>query len=187
MSASRSTGRRVGLWLLVGLFAVSAATINPLQHGLSALVDHPAAQLGRNLRSRPDTGVVLNVFANPGGDISAQGGLTASGVPMLTGVNGYPDVKAWRVLDPDDSSRHAWNRFNVSVWTAGQEGSKPKIQLHPPAAITVTIDPCDPRLARLGVATVVSDAALPHSCLVEVARSHPGPPLVAYRIDRSRP
>ena len=179
-------GWRVGLWLLVALFAVSAATVNPLQRGLSELVDSPAAQLGRELRARRGTGVVLEVFANPSGNLTALGGLTASGVPLITGVNGYPNVSAWRVLDPSGSSRHSWDRYANAIWTAGPAGSQPHIQLFPPAALTVTVDPCDPRLAKLGVQTVVSDQELSRSCLVEIERTTRGPTLFAYRIDRTR-
>ncbi len=179
-------GLRVGLWLLVALFAISAATVNPLQRGLSELVESPAAQLGRELRARRDTGVVLQVFANPSGDLTALGGLTASGVPLITGMNGYPNVSAWRVLDPRGSSRRAWDRYANAIWTAGPAGSQPQIQLYPPAALTVTVDPCDPRLAKLGVQTVVSDQDLNRSCLTEIERTRRGPTLFAYRIDRTR-
>ena len=179
-------GWRVGLWLIVALFAISAATVNPLQRGLGELVDSPAAQLGRELRARRDTGVVMEVFANPSGDLTALGGLTASGVPLITGMNGYPNTSAWRVLDPSGSSRHAWDRYANAIWAAGPPGSQPKIQLFPPAALTVVVDPCDPRLAKLGVQTVVSDQELNRPCLTEIKRTMRGPTLFAYRIDRTR-
>src|SRR5207253_5451236 len=76
-------GARVGLWLLVALLAASAAAINPLQHGLDALLESPGAQLGRELRARPGTGAVLNFW---GGDVTARGGLTVSGVNLVSGV-----------------------------------------------------------------------------------------------------
>jgi hypothetical protein len=114
-------GARVGIWLLVALFAVGAATVNPLQHGLDALLDSPAARLGRELLARPDTGAVLNFWS---GDISVRGGLTASGVDLVSGVNLYPNEKAWRVLDPDDSQRQAWNRYNNAIWSPGPPGKR---------------------------------------------------------------
>src|SRR5262249_59105470 len=90
-------GARIGLWILVGLFAISAATVNPLQHGLDALLDHPATRLGRELRNRPGAGTVLNFWS---GDITQPGGLTASGVDLVSRVNIYPNERACRVLDP---------------------------------------------------------------------------------------
>jgi hypothetical protein len=176
------SGRRVGLWLLVALFAGGAATVNPLQHGLGALIDSPAAHLGRELRGRPGTGAVAMLFENPSGDLEALGGLTASGVQLVSGVNGYPNAAAWRVLDPGGASRHAWNRYNIAVWTPGPSGSEPDIKLSPPASITVFIDPCDARLARLGVKTIVSDHQRTDRCLTEIMRTGGGVVLYAYRI-----
>jgi hypothetical protein len=181
------SGRRVGLWLLVALFAASAATVNPLQHGLLALVDSPAAHLGRELRARPDTGTVLQFFENQSGDLEALGGFTASGVPLVSGVNEYPNSDAWRVLDPDGSSRDAWDRYNTAIWTGGPPGSEPQISLTPPAALGITVDPCDPRLARLGVRTIVSDYQLTDPCLTEIVRTGSGVVLYAYHIDREIP
>jgi len=179
------SGRRVGLWLLVALFAAGAATVNPLQHGLAALVKSPAADLGRELRARPGTGTVALFFANPSGDLEALGGLTASGVPLVSGVNNYPNERAWTVLDPDEASRHAWNRYNTAIWTPGPPGSRPDIRLSPPAALAVVVDPCDPRLAKLHVRTIVSDQPLADACLSEVLRTGGNVPLYAYRIARS--
>jgi hypothetical protein len=170
-------GARVGLWVLVGLFAVSAATINPLQHGLDALLDNPATRLGRELRARPGTGAVLNFW---GGDIGARGGLTASGVDLVSGVNLYPDEAAWRVLDPDDSQRQAWDRWNNAVWDPGPPGSEPQI-IGSEDTVAVTVDPCDPRLAKLGVGTIVSIQPLTDACLVETDRVAG---LYAYRVRR---
>jgi hypothetical protein len=178
------SGRQVGLWLLVALFAVAAATVNPLQHGLSPLTDGSAANLGRTLRARPDTGTVI--FLVPRGEVTAIGGLTASGVPLLSGVNEYPNAAAWRVLDPDGASRNAWDRYNTAIWVPAPPGSTPGFRLSPPAALAVSVDPCDPRLAKLGVRTIVSDDPLTDPCLTQIVRTREGrgPVLYAYRITR---
>jgi hypothetical protein len=174
-------GARVGLWVLVGLFAVSAATINPLQHGLDGLLESPATRLGRELRARPGAGAVLNFW---GGDISGRGGLTASGVDLVSGPNLYPDEAAWRVLDPDDSQRQAWNRWNNAVWDPAPPGSEPQI-IGSEDTVAVTVDPCDPRLAKLGVGTIVSIQPLTYSCLVETDRvTRDNGTLYAYRVRR---
>lgn len=177
-------GARIGLWVLVGLFAVSAATVNPLQHGLDALLDHPATRLGKELRTRSGAGSVLNFW---GGDITARGGLTASGVDLVSGVNVYPNEAAWRVLDPDDSERQAWDRYNNAVWYPAPPGAEPRIEGEGDT-IAVTVDPCDQRLSRLGVGTVVSIEELSAPCLIETDRvvSQDRHTLYAYRIDRSR-
>lgn len=179
------SGRRVGLWLLVALFAASAATVNPLQHGLGALIDNPATQLGRELRARPGTGAVVQFFKDQSRGVEALFAMTASGVPLVSGNSGYPNEGAWHVLDPDDSARDAWDRYSTSVWTGGLPGSEPEILLSPPAAVGVRVDPCDPRLARLGVGTIVSDYELTDPCLTEITRISDGVDLYAYRIERT--
>ena len=177
------SGRRAGLWLVVALFAAGAATVNPLQHGVSPLVDGPGATLGRELRSRHDAGTVLYVVEPRTKGLDAQAELTASGVRLVSGVNNYPNATAWRVLDPHGSSRNAWDRYNIAVWTAGPPGSAPRFDLDPPATLTVTVDPCDARLAMLNVSTVVSDRELPYQCLAPV-RTERRTGLFAYRIVR---
>jgi hypothetical protein len=171
-------GARVGLWLLVALFAATAAAINPLQHGLSALLDSPSAQLGRALRDRPKTGAVLNFWDD---DITARSGLTASGVELVSGVNLYPNAAAWRILDPNDTYRSVWDSYNNAQWSPGPAGSTPRIK-GTGDTIYVTVDPCDPRLARLGVGTIVSVKPLTNPCLVQTDTVGP---LAAYRIARA--
>jgi hypothetical protein len=175
-------GTRLGLWILVALFAASAATINPLQRGLAPLVESPSAHLGRDLRARPDAGAVLDFW---GDRFEPRGGLTASGVKLVSGVNLYPDEVAWRVLDPTQSRRRAWDRYNNAVWSPGPPGSEPLIDAAGDT-VWVTVDPCDPRLAQLGVGTVVSIVPLTYSCLVETDRrpGENGTVLHAYRIVR---
>ena len=176
------SGARLGLWLLVAVVTLSAATINPLQHGLDPLLHHPATALGRELRARPGTGAVLNFW---GGDITARGGLTASGVDLVSGVNIYPNKAAWRVLDPTDAEREAWDRYNNAIWNPAPPAAEPQIA-GAGDTIAVSVDPCDPRLARLGVGTVVSIEQLSSPCLIETdrVRSVGHPTLYAYRIDR---
>jgi hypothetical protein len=179
------SGRHAGLLLVVALFAVNAATVNPLQRGLAVLVDNPAAQLGRELRARPGTGAALVLSADPGKDQSVLSGLTASGIALVSGVSGYPNATAWRVLDPEGSSRRAWDRYSIALFTPGAAGSKPAMAFTPPAALVVSVDPCDPRLAKLGIRTIVSDQELTRPCLVEIDRRiRQGPTLYAYRIER---
>jgi hypothetical protein len=174
-------GNRLGLWLLVALFAASAAAINPLQRGLEPLTKSASAQLGRELRARPDTGKVLNFW---GGELTTRGGLTASGVELVSGVNIYPNAAAWRILDPSESRRQAWDRYNNAVWYPGPPGSEPDI-IGSYDTVAITVDPCDPRLAKLGVGTIVTIQPLTDPCLVEADRvTRDNGTLYAYRVRR---
>ncbi len=178
-------GARVGLWILVLLLAAGAVVVNPVQRGLGALVDSPAARLGRELRARPGTGAVLDFWS---GSQTARVGLTASGVKLVSGLNLYPDDAAWSVLDPTGASRDVWDRYNNAVWHPGPAGSAPKFHVFDEYTISVEIDPCDARLAELGVGTIVTLEPLTAPCLVQTdhIRAKDGGPIFAYRIDRSR-
>ena len=100
-------------------------------------------------------------------------------------MNPYPNVKAWHVLDPSDTSRGAWDSYNNVVWDPGAPGTAPQIY-GAGDTVHVTVDPCDPRLARLGVRTIVSAHSLADACLVETDRVEDGSgSLIAYRVDRS--
>jgi hypothetical protein len=179
-------GLRIGLWVLVVLLASGAVAVNPLQHGLSPLLESASARLGRELRHRPGTGTVLDFWTGPRGD-TARVGLTASGVKLVSGVNLYPNTAAWRVLDPSGSARHVWDRYNNAVWNAAPAGAKPSFHLYDQYTIRVDLDPCDPRLRKLGVRTVVTIIPLTAPCLVETDHvpAEDGGPLFAYRVDRS--
>ena len=178
-----------GFGALVAVVAIGAALVNPVQVGLDPLRESPAARLGRELRDRPDAGRVL-VFANdPAGDITALAGMTASGIDHVSAVNLYPNVDAWRVLDPAEADRTAWNRYANALWGVAPEGVAPRVFLETQDTVIVMVDPCDPTLARLGVGTVVSRVPLVRACLVPVdrVRAGTGPgtgPLHVYRIDR---
>jgi hypothetical protein len=51
----------------------------------------------------------------------------------------------------------------------GPPGSEPQI-IGSEDTVAVTVDPCDPRLAELGVGTLVSITPLTGDCLVETDR-----------------
>jgi hypothetical protein len=177
-----------GLVVLVVVTAIGAALVNPLQHGLGPLRDHPAARLGRELRDRPGTGAVVVLANDPAGDISPIAAMTASGADHLSGVNLYPNVDAWRVLDPTGADRTAWDRYSNALWGVAPEEAAPRVFLDSEDTVIVMVDPCDPILAGLDVRTVVSAVPLDRWCLVRTDRVGRGAAtLFAYRVDRSQP
>lgn len=178
----------VGLAVLVGLLAVGAATVNPLQRGLDPLVDSPAARLGRSLREQKATGGVI-VFANdPDGDTRAVSAMAASGVDLISGVNLYPNSRAWRILDPSETDRQNWDRYAHALWGMAPEDVPPRVFLNGPDSIIVMVDPCDARLRRIAVRTVVSHLPIERWCLTATRSVRNGPGrLYVYRIDRTLP
>lgn len=171
-----------GFVALAVLAVITAVPINPLQHGLQELTDSPAARLGRRLHEQP--GAVLAV-ANGPAELQVRGGLTASGAPVVSGVDLYPNARAWRRVDRDGDQRRVWDRYANARFFLGRSGSEPKLHLVAADAIEVTVDPCGPEMRTLGVRFVVSFEPLARACLRET-QSVPasGGRLRAYEIRR---
>ena len=74
------------------------------------------------------------------------------------------------MLDPRGRSRSSWNRGASYIRFQWTPGKPTRIDLLGPDSIRVRIDPCAPALRRLGVALVVSIAALDAPCLVPKGR-----------------
>ena len=149
---------------LVALLVVFAA--NPLQRGLGDLRGSRAAaavtETGRSLGDGER-------WASD--DFTFDTLLMAAGQPSLTGQQWVgPRESAWTVLDPRGRSRSSWNRGASYIRFEWTPGKLTRIDILGPDAIRVRIDPCAPALRRLGVALVVSIAALDAPCLVPKGR-----------------
>jgi hypothetical protein len=147
--------------VLVGL--VLSVPVNPLYRGDDPL--RPRQVL--DVIEREDAGRPADV---PDGWLTDMSDLSvileANGVDDLSGVNLYPNVDAWRVLDPTGTYEQAWNRFSNTAWTftPGLDGvvvTVPQADL-----LAVEVDPCLPALTELGVGHIVSSQPLEAECLV---------------------
>ena len=148
-----------GATLLAAIGLVLSMGANPLMRGIepvrpAALLDaiHAAEAVAPDstwLSSRVDVTVVL----------------TADGRPVLSGVNLYPNAAAWRVLDPSGGSEEIWNRYSNTLWVFDSAVTSPRFELLGDDLIRVTLAPCAPELAALGVGLLVSDAPLEGACL----------------------
>ena len=83
----------------------------------------------------------------------------ATGINQLSGLKNQPDLKTMRVLDPTAKSDSAYNRHARPVYYPYIDGrDSTVIQLGQAADIyTVGIDPCSPKLKKLGVKYFVFD------------------------------
>ena len=147
---------------LVALAVIGIAVsvpANPLTHGLGPLV---SSDLVREVKT-------LNE-ANPGGgwlasDSYVSSILTAAGTDSLSAVNLYPNVDAWRILDPVGESEFVWNRYAYVYWVFDDMVREPIFTLLQPDVFQVQIAPCDQRLSALGATNIVSTYELRGSCL----------------------
>jgi hypothetical protein len=97
--------------------------------------------------------------------------LTTAGVRNLSGVNLYPNIPAWEILDPERKYENVWNRYAQAIWSFDTETSSSSIRLVQMDMIEVRINPCDPVLDRFMVRHIVTPRKLTATCLLEPIRS----------------
>lgn len=97
--------KKVFALLMVPIIFVSGATVNPINIGNSKLFDSAfAVQVSTIKKSDPNaswatTDQVVGTY------------LYAMGVKDLDGVNYYPDMAKWRLLDPEGKYSEVYNRY----------------------------------------------------------------------------
>jgi hypothetical protein len=97
--------------------------------------------------------------------------LTTAGVRNLSGVNLYPNIPAWEILDPERKYENVWNRYAQAIWSFDTETSSSSIRLVQMDMIEVRINPCDPVLDRFMVRHIVTPRKLIATCLLEPSQS----------------
>jgi hypothetical protein len=170
----------VGLGMVAILGLLSGAGVNPLMRGLGELTNSPAAETVRHV----DASMIAADRENWAADSeSVDALLNSQGINSLSSFNDPVDTRAWRVLDPSGRYERQWNRYGYIVfqWRTGRR--PPKVENPAPDVVSVTVDPCEPRLSKLGLRIVVSSRPLPRAtCLSRVAQMQwMGAPQIVYR------
>ena len=149
---------------------------NPLTHGLGPLVSSDLVREVKTLNEASPGGGWL------GSDSYVSSILTAAGTDSLSSVNLYPNVDAWRILDPTGESESVWNRYAHVQWVFDDAVSDPVFTLMYIDQVQVRIAPCDQRLSALGVTDLVSTYQLSGACLrpVTVVMGPRGVPVTIY-------
>jgi hypothetical protein len=154
------------LMLAVIASVVSGALVNPLMRGIGELEDSRAAAVVRSL----DRDIVEPSGGRWAADLTfASALLNGNGVDSLSSYNDPVSATGWRVLDPRGRYEQAWNRFGYIVfhWIPGLRD--PMIDTPQEDIVRVEVDPCDRRLSRLGLTTIVSSVQLSAPCLTMLA------------------
>jgi len=148
----------VGLIAAFGLLV--ALTANPLTNGLSQTRDSAIVSKARTIAAEPgeDGAWVGETYA-----IASL--LTTAAVQNLSGVNLYPNVRAWELIDPDHEYENAWNRYSQAVWSFDVSSKAPVVRLVQADMVEVTISPCDPVLDTFNVRHLVTPRRMQASCL----------------------
>lgn len=142
-----------GTLLILSFGVLQFMQVNPLQKGVSSLLNNPVSHLVSKVAQQNPN---LSTWFLFGGDSYVRGSLEASPVNFLSGVSRYPDHNFWKVLDPNQQFKSAWNRYGHIYVSAGALGSEPQISSNSPDTIQVKIDPCDSRLTTLRVDIIVT-------------------------------
>lgn len=158
--------RAWAMWPAVALAALVVLRVNPVQAGFADLQTGQAASLlrGQSQDAGPDTRWAAD-------DVFVDALFMANGIPSVSGQQWLgPQESGWRVLDPTEGSREAWNRgASFITFTWADPGSPTGISAPQLDVILVSADPCSPELGELGVGRVVSGRPLPHACLSPLA------------------
>jgi len=150
----------VSVCLIATFGLVVSLPANPLVNGLSQTRDSAVVSMARTTAAEPgETGAWV------GETYFIASLLTTAGVQNLSGVNLYPNVPAWELIDPDREYENAWNRYSQAVWSFDMSLKAPIVRLVQADMIEVVINPCDPVLDKFNVRHLVTPRRMQGSCL----------------------
>jgi hypothetical protein len=150
----------VSVVLLAAFGLLVALPVNPLINGLSQTRDSAVVSTASAIAAEPgETGAWV------GDTYVIASLLTTAGVQNLSGVNLYPNVPAWELIDPDHEYENVWNRYAQAVWAFDVSLKAPIVRLLQPDMIEVTVSPCDPVLDKFNVRHLVTSRRMHGSCL----------------------
>jgi hypothetical protein len=134
--------------------------VNPLVNGMSQTLESALVSTAKSIDSEQG-----GAGAWVGETYVIASLLTTAGVQNLSGVNLYPNVPAWELIDPDHEYENAWNRYAQAVWSFDVSSKAPVVRLVQADMIEVTINPCDPVLDKFNVRHLVTPRRMQGSCL----------------------
>ncbi len=136
------------------LFLLPNLRVNPVGIGMAPITENVFYKTINEIRMREPKARWVVFGAQPLTFMA-----TATGIDQLSGLKNQPDLKTMRVLDPTAKSDSAYNRHARPVYYPYIDGrDSTVIQLGQAADIySVGIDPCSPKLKKLGVKYFVFD------------------------------
>jgi hypothetical protein len=135
-------------------------SVNPLVNGMSQTRESAVVSTAKSIDSEQD-----GAGAWVGETYVIASLLTTAGVQNLSGVNLYPNVPAWELIDPDREYENAWNRYSQAVWSFDVSSKAPVVRLVQTDMVEVIINPCDPVLDKFNVRHLVTPRRMQGSCL----------------------
>ncbi|KHD38459.1 membrane protein [Clostridium acetobutylicum] len=135
------------------MIIVTGMTVNPLTKGVNSLYNN---NLSKNIISISQSNPSANWISvdNTGGIMGAF--IYANGGKCLNGVNFYPDLKKWKLLDPKHRNNLIYNRY--SHFSFNLTDKKTSFKLLAPDNIEVILDIND--LKKLKVKFILAQSSL---------------------------
>ena len=148
----------VGVLALFGLMV--SVPVNPLVIGISQTRDSLVVSTVRTIASASNGDGAWVADTYPLASL-----LTTAGVQNLSGVNLYPNVAAWEIIDPSHTYENAWNRYSQAVWSFDTNLKAAVVALPQADMVEVKINPCDPVLDKFNLRHIVTEARVAAPCL----------------------
>jgi len=122
-------------------------TINPLTSGLSPILENPLVKVSEAIHKKdPDARWIVYGAAN-WADL-----LKSNGIPAFNGTKWTPPFNDMKTIDPTGKDVDIYNRYaHIRLREAASEKDTVYYQQPSPDGYAMYIDPCSPRLAKLGI------------------------------------
>ena len=139
---------KVASCFVIGIMCVAGLTVNPLNRGISPIINHPISGAISSVSEEDPEGRWIVTEEN-----SILGNfLNANGAKAVNATNFYPDMERWRILDPEGRYEDAWNRYSNQMLYLTDEPTY--VELIQDDLICIYLNPTD--LQKLGVRYILS-------------------------------
>lgn len=172
IASKKTYGLGTALFLVSGI--IVSWGVNPVYSGAVNLAD---SQLGNKISqiNNAQDGNWLSV-----GNTEAMATLIETGVSTYSGIQPFPAVEMWNLIDPEDSYKKIWNRLAHIHWNIHLG----ELQMFNPQpdVIEINFDPCG-AFAQENLNYVIASSILNSNCLSQISSVKEGQTdFIIYRV-----
>ena len=144
------TQRKIPFFIMLGVLLIPNAGINPLARGLSPLMKQDLAYFmeGLDIKARSAEWMVF-------GDCRIANFLASTGVAVFNGTKAAPELSRMSILYPTGRYQKIYNRYAAISCSANSRPDEIKFTLNHNDFYTLSIHPCNPKLAQAGIDYIV--------------------------------
>jgi hypothetical protein len=146
--------------LMLFFSLISTLRVNPVYVGLAPVLGSDLSRAIQRVDEQDGGDPVWMVYDHRLGNY-----LAANGARVFGGTHAYQDLQFWKQFDPDSRYLNVYNRYSHVLFARPSQMNRTEFELLTADAFEVRIDPCDPRLAQLGVRYYLFVGPAMESCL----------------------